>query len=194
MPGRYDITATKPRYILAVDPGVSTGTVLLGLAPGWVSSDGSWEALKFYTVAYQWQTFGKLGEPSLGEGDQIRELRALIRMWPDAMVVMEDFQLRTKSRDREARTPERILAALNTSARLTAKEYPGFSLQQPADAKRVATDERLVRAGLWVPGADNVHNRDAARHAALAARKWRRWVQALDARIAKSKAAVGESV
>lgn len=83
------------------------------------------------------------------------------------VVVTEDFILRNDSRDRDLLAPVRLNAKLEASMRGTGLH---MFLQQPSDAKRTITDERLKRWNVYQAGSD--HIKDAQRHGILFMRRW----------------------
>lgn len=104
---------------------------------------------------------------------QIRQLAGLLDNYPEAALVMEDYTLRpsgTVSAKRETFSPDRIRLALQTEEVLHGEGRVAF-LQQASTAKTTGSDDRLKRAGLYVPGMK--HATDAARHLAVFSRKLR---------------------
>lgn len=226
-----------PCTVLAVDPGTTTGLVVLSVDPRWLKGQGaaSWEglgaAIRFraaYQVGRDPKTFdsetGKAvrvptpeglddmmlpvltsGQPLLGDGEfdgrgrndrafyaimsgdtgtvgrgdlstvdaqevlQVRQIAGLLDNFSEAALVVEDFQLRINSRDRETLSPARLRLAIEAEEILHGAGRVPF-LQQPSDMVS-AKDEQLKRAGLWFAGMQ--HACDAARHAAVMMRKCR---------------------
>lgn len=220
-----------PCTVLAVDPGTTSGLLVLSMDPRWLKGFGAatWEALGGavrFKAAYQVgrkprrfdidrgrsmtidQTEGvdeemlpvlANGQPLMGDGEfdgrgrrdqsfyailrgdpaavgrgpmstvdagevlQVRQIAGLLDNFPEATLVIEDFQLRTQNMDREVLSPSRLRLAIETEEILHGVGRVPF-LQQPSDAMSTATDERLKRANLYFPGM--VHATDAARHAA----------------------------
>lgn len=105
-----------------------------------------------------------------GEVLQVRQISGLFDNYPDAALVIEDFTLRIANSDREVLAPARLRLALQTEEALHGGGRVPF-LQQPSEAKSVATDERLKRANLYFAGMP--HATDAARHAAAFLRRLR---------------------
>jgi hypothetical protein len=103
-----------------------------------------------------------------GEFSGIYDIMELIRAWPSAAVVIEDFQLRQMRMDRDLLSPVRITSAIGMGMWLDGRDY---HIQQPADAKNTCSDQRLKEWRMY----DNVgglrHARDADRHAILFLRK-----------------------
>lgn len=105
---------------------------------------------------------GDLSVVDAGEVLQVRQIAGLLDNFPDATLVIEDFQLRTQNMDRETLSPTRLRLAIETEEILHGVGRVPF-LQQPSDAMTVATDDRLKRANLYFAGMP--HANDAARHA-----------------------------
>jgi hypothetical protein len=106
------------------------------------------------------------GEPirshDAAEVIQIRQIAGLLSNYESAAIVIEDFNLRTQVTGREVTSPDRLRLAVTANEILHGEGRTPF-LQQPSYAKTTATDERLKRAGMYLPGM--VHATDAARHA-----------------------------
>lgn len=222
-----------PCSVVAVDPGTTTGLLVVSVDPRWLKGFGpaTWEglgaAIKF-KAAYQVGRYPKRfdidrerataldrpegldaemlpivaeGQPlmgdsefdgrgrrdqsfyailrgdmsaSVGRGDlltvdagevlQVRQVAGLLDNYPEATLVIEDFQLRMFNQDRETLSPARLRLAIQAEEILHGVGRVPF-LQQPSEAMRTATDERLKRANLYFRGMQ--HATDAARHAAL---------------------------
>lgn len=228
-----------PCSVVAVDPGTTTGLLVMSVDPRWLKGQGSatWEGLGGavrFKAAYQIGRYPKRfnidtgramkidapeglddemlpvlaqgqplldgldefdgrgrrtrsfyailsGEPGVvGRGDlstvdagevmQVRQTAGLLDNFPEATLVIEDFQLRTQSMDREALSPSRLRLAIETEEILHGVGRVPF-LQQPSDAMTVATDDRLKRGNLYFAGMP--HATDASRHAALFMRRCR---------------------
>lgn len=113
---------------------------------------------------------GPLSTVDAGEVLQVRQMAGLLSNFPEAALIVEDFTLRTQNMDREALSPARLRLALQSEEIIHGAGRVPF-LQQPAEAMRTATDERLKRANLYFAGMP--HATDAARHAATFFRKCR---------------------
>jgi len=83
-------------------------------------------------------------------------------------LVIEDFILRERTKQRNLLSPVRLTAGLLQEC-LNWDRLCGLTLQSSSDAKSVVTDERLKQLGLWQAGQQ--HARDACRHLALFLRK-----------------------
>ena len=121
-----------------------------------------------------------------GELEQARKLWALYRDFRyecqkaglKVEMVIEDFILtRLKSSDRSGISPVRVTSMFMGYRHGLSDAYnmAGFGpteviepvYQQPSDAMTYATDERLRRWGLWIPGAEAEHEREATKHFCL---------------------------
>lgn len=227
-----------PCSVVAVDPGTTTGLLVLSVDPRWLKGMGgaTWEGLGAavrFKAAYQVGRAPKRfnidtgratkidtpegldeemlpvlaqGQPLMGDGEfdgrgrrdqhfyaimrgdtalvgrgdlsivdagevmQVRQVAGLLDNFPDATLLIEDFQLRTQNQDRETLSPSRLRLAIETEEILHGVGRVPF-LQQPSDAMTVATNDRLKRANLYFAGME--HATDAARHAALFMRRCR---------------------
>jgi hypothetical protein len=83
-------------------------------------------------------------------------------------LVIEDFILRERTKDRNLLAPVRLSAGLVQEV-LRSQQLIGLTYQSASDAKSVVTDDRLRALGLWIRGQQ--HARDACRHLALFLRK-----------------------
>ena len=114
---------------------------------------------------------GDLSVVDAGEVLQVRQIAGLLDNFPEAALVIEDFQLRMFNQDRETLSPTRLRLSIEAEEMMHGVGRVPF-LQQPADAMRTATDDRLKRANLYFAGMP--HATDAARHAALFFRECRK--------------------
>lgn len=221
-----------PCTVVAVDPGTTTGLLVVSINPRWLKGSGTatWEGLGnavTFKAAYQVGRYPKRfnldtgrstkldrtegldtemlpilaegqplldeldefdgrgrrtqsfyailrGDPSplIGRGDlnivdagevlQVRQVAGLLDNFPDATLVIEDFNLRTQNMDRETLSPTRLRLAIEAEEMMHGVGRVPF-LQQPGDMS-VAPDDRLKRANLYFAGMP--HATDAARHAA----------------------------
>lgn len=103
-----------------------------------------------------------------GEFGGVYDLVELVRMWPSAAVVIEDFNLRQMRMDRDLLSPVRITSAIGYSMWLAGRDY---HVQSPSDAKNVCSDERLKQWRVYDSSGGLQHARDADRHAILFLRK-----------------------
>lgn len=102
------------------------------------------------------------GVSTHGEAAGVNEIISLLRAWPGAAVVIEDFIVRQMNQSRDFLAPVRITAALSQYLYNQNREY---FVQQPSMAKSSATDERLKIWGMYDRSGGLGHARDADRHA-----------------------------
>ena len=227
-----------PCSVVAVDPGTTTGLLVLSVNPRWLKGQGaaSWEGLGAavtFKAAYQIGRNPRRfnidtgrstkidrpegldtemlpvlaeGQPLMGDGEfdgrgrrdlsfysimrgeragvgrgdmltvdageviQVRQVAGLLDNFPEATLVIEDFQLRMFNQDRETLSPARLRLAFEAEEIIHGVGRVPF-LQQPSEAMSTATDDRLKRANLYFAGMP--HATDAARHAVTFLRKCR---------------------
>jgi hypothetical protein len=139
--------------VAGVDPGGTTG---------WVVGD-AWEG-QFYCTQH--------GQFPYQEG-ACAELAAFFVASGVAAVVIEDFVLYAGRSHTGATGSTGLSPVVVTSELRVELRHAGFegsiAVQMAAQAKGIVTDDRLRRWRLWFPG--EPHARDAARHAALYARR-----------------------
>lgn len=127
-------------YVIAVDPGGTTGLATYELTPGG-------ESLEQWQVQDQFEVL-----------DTVRNLLALRS---DAVLVCEDFNI-GGTRDRSSNKTIELIGGL----RLIARDFgAAFVLQSPSEAKSFVTDAKLRRVGWWKVGLE--HSRSATRHLLL---------------------------
>lgn len=102
------------------------------------------------------------GVSTHGEAAGVNEIISLIRAWPGAAVVIEDFIIRQTNQSRDFLSPVRITAAIN---QYMYNQKRHMYYQQPALAKTAATDDRLKLWKLYDRSGGLNHARDADRHA-----------------------------
>lgn len=183
--------------VLAFDPGVTTGwtwisvrdEVLRGMPVGEdggvLSFSRRLQTGKFRSGSLD----GSAGKRSAASGPHVAwdnesvagMMRKVRGVWKEAgvesgkdifFVVVEDFILRLMDQGRALLAPVRVSAAFEWEMeRSGAAETVPVLKQQPSEAKRVVTDERLRAWGLYDAGS-GPHSRDATRHAVLALRKY----------------------
>lgn len=164
--------------VIAIDPGGTTGWSLISVHPeALVEADASILDNVFLHQHGQVDCGSKRGNlgTSLhagvstdGEFAGVYDLAKFCNSWPSAAVVIEDFQLRQFRKDRDLLSPVRITAPLEYELWKAGRDA---HFQQPADAKRVCTDDRLKRWKMYDPVGSMVHARDADRHAILFLRR-----------------------
>lgn len=155
--------------VVSFDPGGVTGWSVMSVHP---------EALTDPTVSVldnleHW-SHGQIACATDGKYDPIAESRAVVEMaeicanWEGALIVVEDFIMRSSRRDRETLTPVRLIAGLDL---LLFQNKRRAIRQQPSEAKTTATDERMKLWGLYERSGGMQHARDADRHSIVALRK-----------------------
>lgn len=151
------MTKSQLRYVAGLDPGDSTGLLVLRLIP----EDNTAVPI----LRYQ-------GPPA----EALLRLELLVRevgLWHENVLIAgERFTTTDRTGKRSAQpTPQRVLGA----AEQLTYQYANaeFTLQSPADAKKLAPNDVLRDLGLYTrasdverPDANDVN--DAARHALLA--------------------------
>jgi hypothetical protein len=142
--GEHDPNAYQ---VLSLDPGGTTGWAVFDVHPEAMGPDPEIPVL--FNV--DWWTAGQFTGSVSAQCD---EIIALIRSWPSARLVTEDFKLRQIN---AVLTPVEINAIVLHEAR---PRY--FVKQMPSLAMTTAPDERLKAWGFWLPGKE--HARDAIRH------------------------------
>ena len=150
---------------VSVDPGVTTGVVVLDLY-NWWRSDDLYSMLASLKARVEDGVSGGMRcrqmEIHGSEASQIDEIYGLIYDGNVAKsVIIEDFILRLGTKDRQLLAPVRLAARLED--RLYSSGFGGeIVYQTPSDAKSIVTDDRLKHWGLWHVGSP--HIRDAWRH------------------------------
>lgn len=167
--------------VVAVDPGTATGLAWVVVGRSELKRHGVVGAMK------EAREDGRLqGQEVKGSDDKDSAAFILswIEMWQREaarrtrgrvqrhhQIVIEDFILRERTKDRSLLAPVRITAALEFGLYIFSSEdlstpsgllTAGITHQQPSDAKSNATDDRLRSWGLWWAGSP--HIRDAIRH------------------------------
>jgi hypothetical protein len=154
--------------VLGIDPGGTTGVVLVSVPAVTMYGDPRAPYAGIEIHRYEQIT----GE----EESQAAEILAIVREVAAGVsfklpVVIEDFSLRIFSRSESLLSPVRMLGLIQTGMRAWDPENVEHQIfmQQPATAKRIVTDSRLERWGLYVPGMQ--HARDGLRHAVTLLRR-----------------------
>lgn len=101
------------------------------------------------------------GVSTSGEAAGVNEIVSLIRAWPGAAIVIEDFVVRQFNASRDFLAPVRITAAVGQYLYNQRRPY---YVQQPSLAKTAATDDRLKKWNLYDRSGGLNHARDADRH------------------------------
>lgn len=160
--------STEAVSVIAIDPGGTTGWSLIVLPPD-ALSDPDEKILTSIAIHQHGEVSTYMGRNGVdGEAICVDDLWSLIKCWPDAALVIEDFVIRQYNRSRDFLSPVRVTSALSY---LIWKDNRVWHKQSPADAKNVATDDRLRRWGLYSSEGGLGHARDADRHAILFLRK-----------------------
>lgn len=160
-------SARRGISVLAIDPGGTTGWSLLNLAnlPG-----GTWN-MNFSEIMenkISWE-HGEVDTRG-NENKAVESICNVIKLWPTAAVVLEDFILRPERREssRDLLSPVRINAIL-THTLWRQGRTP--ILQSPQIAKTTCTDLRLKEWNCYTPDGGLGHARDADRHIILFVRR-----------------------
>lgn len=164
--------------IISLDPGGTTGWSVMTVHPEALSLPevGILDNIQFWTHGQTdcGSTRGNLGKgnhagvSTSGEAAGVSELVGLIRSWPEATVVIEDFIVRQFNQSRDFLSPVRVTAAIS---QWLWQQNRGYFVQQPAYAKTTATDQRLKAWGLYRSEGGENHARDADRHGITFLRK-----------------------
>jgi hypothetical protein len=148
---------------IGFDPGGTTGWAVFSVFPEALDE----EDLKILDHVAFWSAGQFVGE----ESEQVHEMLELVRVWPDdAIVIVEDFVLRTYQRSRDLLSPVRISGAFEYGLWQMSFKPRGeivrrtIQWQQPALAMSAITDGRLQQCGYWNPLVGQPHARDAVRH------------------------------
>lgn len=177
---RYDDDEGTALWVLAFDPGVTTGWCLTRTPMEPLLRNGFADTVFSHAFGFD------LGQIS-GEDGEYDHVTAMVdltrlaytlhspRLGDVFVVVMEDFILRRSEMDRSLLAPVRIFTRYEDRMEGLVRGSGGkvripYAKQSPSDAKNVVTDDRLQRWGLYRPGMQ--HARDAQRHAVLFSRKW----------------------
>lgn len=156
--------------VIAIDPGGTTGWSLMVLPPEALSDPD--ERILANIVQHKHGEVsslqGKSGDYEEGESIAVDDLWTLIEAWPEAAVVIEDFILNVRRRDRDLLSPVRITSKITF---LLWKNRRTWTKQSPSDAKNTCSDERLKKWGMYQRHGGLEHARDADRHALLLLRK-----------------------
>lgn len=182
MPGlkRDALRTDLPRNptVIGIDPGGTTGWALFTVYPEGISDLPEHRGERVLDNVIKWEhgqvdcgsTKGNLGTSRQdgvsvsGENAGIDELVGLVRAWPGAAIVIEDFILDPSrfNTGRDLLSPVRITSALSYLLWLQRREA---FFQSASLAKNMVTDDRLKLWGYYSSTGGLGHARDADRHA-----------------------------
>lgn len=164
--------------VIALDPGGTTGWSLFVVDPEGMSTLPAHRGERVLDNVRTWNhgqvdcgsTKGNLGTSDHegistdGENAGVNELIGLVRAWPAAAVIIEDFIIDPErmNTDRDFLAPVRLTAPLSYMLWLQKRTY---FVQSASLAKATATDERLRGWGYYSSTGGMQHARDADRHA-----------------------------
>jgi hypothetical protein len=164
--------------VIALDPGGTTGWSLITVHPEALTEpnadlfenifDHQHGQVDCGTHRGNLATSLHEGISTEGEFSGIYDLVELIKAWPSAAVVIEDFTLRQMRMDRELLSPVRITSAVGHAMWLEGRDY---HVQSAGDAKNICSDERLREWRMYEERGALRHARDADRHAILFLKK-----------------------
>ena len=186
---------TPTATVVWFDPGESTGVCVLAVNPAWLEGnwDADWAGLKTATRSAWFSQIGAeprewdgyravtparenrvperfYNGPALSERvgqelSMIYQAREVLDLWPSAAWGYETYRVESMAAaTTEALTPVRFFSTLAFST-IMDDGRPRVPFVSDRSMKASASDDRLKRAGLYVPGMP--HATDAARHAAL---------------------------
>jgi hypothetical protein len=155
-------------HVLGIDPGGTTGWVLLTVLRSAVFADAAPDII-------EWD-YGELTGPEPKQATEIaqmaREIQGLdYKTGPAIMAEQWDHDPGFKVADREVYSPVRINAQLELLQYQNKIGDSTLSFQSRSIAFRAYTDERLKRLGLYVEG--STHIRSATKHAMTTLRRAR---------------------
>jgi hypothetical protein len=143
--------------LIGVDPGGTTGIVVLRVPWDWVFAPAEHENpyAAIEIVEY-------IQVPEDEAVAAVERLYLLIRLtYPGAFpLVLEDFVLRVNTASRDLLSPVRVNAAIEE--RMKPLTLVRVYKQMPSEAKGTVTNDRLRRWGMYRRG--KPHSRDALRH------------------------------
>lgn len=148
--------------VIAFDPGGTTGWSVFLVHPEALSDPDTSVLMN----VHHWEH----GQLTGRETHVAAEMLALAMAWPHAVLVIEDFILRTQSKSRDVLSPVRLTFGLEFG--LAMREDPRRLFTQSArDAKSTCTDDRLKEWGYYKREGGEEHARDADRHSLLFLRR-----------------------
>lgn len=133
--------------VISLDPGGTTGWAIFSVHPDAMKGDPTIPI--FGNI--EWWTAGQF---SGRQDDQVDAIVALVRSWPGARLVTEDFKLRRLDAE---------LSPVEINAMVLRETRPRYWVKQMSSlAMKTVTDDRQKLWGFWVPGQE--HARDAVKH------------------------------
>lgn len=136
--------------VLALDPGGTTGWALFCMHPDAVGPDPLIHLFGPYGNLIWWTA----GEFTGRQDEQVDQIVELVKEWPDARLVTEDFKVRQLNAELD---PVEINATVLWATR------PRYWVKQHSVlAMSTVTDQRQKDWGFWIPGKE--HARDAVKH------------------------------
>jgi hypothetical protein len=132
--------------VFAIDPGPHTGIF-------WIDNNVTHRVTLDYTGVLAWSAHKEL----------YMGLMQMVNPEQDH-VVCESFEFRkedAQNREYIDYSTGELVGVVKLFAQLTNTAY---TIQSASQAKGFWTDDKLKRVGLWVPGAEQRHVRDATRH------------------------------
>lgn len=165
--------------VIAIDPGGTTGWSIITVHPEALTVPNA-DIFENIFIHQHGQVDcgthrGNLGTSlhdgisTEGEFSGVYDLAELIKAWPSAAIVIEDFNLRQLRMDRDLLSPVRITSALGIIIWL--EDGREYHVQSASDAKSVCSDARLKEWRMYDRDGSLQHARDADRHAILFLRK-----------------------
>lgn len=171
--------------IIALDPGGTTGWSMMEVQPEALSDLEEYRGVGIMENVLKWRhgqidcgskkgnlsvgngtngAPGHFGISTSGEAAGSGEILGLLRAWPAAAVVIEDFILDPNrfNTGRDLLSPVRITSAISFDLWLQKREY---FVQSASLAKSTARDEQLKAWGYYTSTGGLQHARDADRHA-----------------------------
>lgn len=163
-------------YIVGIDPGVTTGVSVLGLAssnsvplPSEVELWGS-NQLSYGGSGNISDLVEEGGFPEQRIAKAIaRDIKRMAKSSRLVVVAIEDFVIRKMNTSRDFLAPVRITSAIIQE--IYSIDNVHLLFWSPADAKSVCTDKRMDLWGYEIQTKRDRHSRDADRHAVLTLRK-----------------------
>ncbi|UVK63880.1 RuvC-like resolvase [Gordonia phage LilyPad] len=180
-PGRVpeeDLELEDYASIVALDPGGTTGWSIFQVQPEALSSLEEHQQYGVLNNVVDWKhgqidcgsqkgnrgTGGHRNISTSGEAVGAGEILGLLRSWPAAAVVIEDFILDPKrfNMGRDLLSPVRLTATVSYDLWLQGRDY---FVQSASLAKTTCTDDKLKQWAYYSSSGGLGHARDADRHA-----------------------------